>query len=318
MVITSDELSSFPRSPGIERSLSAIFGAAGADGYLHCRELTADGDGAEAGLHPDQPVVTASVFKLPVLIEYCRQVAAGRLEATERIRVPADGRTAGPSGLSILQDEVELSLRDLAVSMMSVSDNCATDIMCARVGLDAVNDGLRALGLTETTLVGDCAQLLGELADDVGGAEAAERIGAGTDPGTLAAVRSLDPARTNRTTPREATQLLAQIWHDKAGPPEACAEARRILGLQLFRDRLRSGFGDDVKVSGKTGTLPGIRNEAGVAEYPDGRRYAVAVFTRAHSLAWMQPAIDAAIGTAAAAAVSHLRAEQASVPPPRS
>jgi beta-lactamase class A len=298
---------------GTDGMYRAIFRAAGAEGYLHCREIAVgsetDGVLVETALDPDWPVVSASVFKLPVLVEFCRQVAAGRLRATERVRVPGAGRTVGPSGLSVLQDDVELSLRDLAVLMMSVSDNCATDVLLERVGLESVNNTLRALGLVVTTLVGDCRQLLGELTEDMGGDDAAAQLGAGTDPTSLAGVRSLDPARTNRTTARESTSLLAQIWQDTAGPPGACAEARRILGLQLFRDRLRSGFGDEVRVSGKTGTLPGIRNEAGVVEYPDGRRYAVAVFTRARSLARMQPAIDASIGSAAAAAVGYLRAE---------
>jgi beta-lactamase class A len=302
---------------GTDGMYRAIFHAAGAEGYLHCRLVGSedDGEAAETGLDPDCPVVSASVFKLPVLIEFCRQVAAGQLRATERVRVPGDGRTVGPSGLSVLQDDVELSLRDLAVLMMSVSDNCATDVLLARVGLESVNSTLRALGLVLTTLVGDCRQLLGELTEDLGGGDGADQLGAGTDPASLAGVRSLDPGHTNRTTARESTSLLAKIWRDTAGPPDACAEARRILGLQLFRDRLRSGFGDEVRVSGKTGTLPGIRNEAGVVEYPDGRCYAVAVFTRARSLARMQPAIDASIGSAAAAAVGYLRAEADRRPP---
>jgi beta-lactamase class A len=76
----------------------------------------------------------------------------------------------------------------------------------------------------------------------------------------------------------------------------------------VWPHRLRSGFGDEVTVAAKTGTLPGIRNEAGVVTYPDDGRYAVAVFTRARTYAWQQPNIDAAIGTAARLAVEHLRA----------
>jgi beta-lactamase class A len=60
-------------------------------------------------------------------------------------------------------------------------------------------------------------------------------------------------------------------------------------------------------VAGKTGTLPAIRNEAGVVSYPDGRRYAAAIFTRADSLVPRQPRIDAAIGAAARIAVDYLR-----------
>ncbi len=57
-------------------------------------------------------------------------------------------------------------------------------------------------------------------------------------------------------------------------------------------------------LAAKTGTLPAVRNEAGVVTYPDGRRYAVAVFTRAHSLAERLSAVDAATGRFA---VVHLR-----------
>ncbi|MFP3813852.1 serine hydrolase, partial [Bacillus sp. SIMBA_005] len=68
-----------------------------------------------------------------------------------------------------------------------------------------------------------------------------------------------------------------------------------------------SGFPSEVKIAAKTGTVPAWRNEAGVVTYPDGRQYAVAVFTRADSLAERLPAVDASIGRAACAAVEHIR-----------
>jgi beta-lactamase class A len=77
--------------------------------------------------------------------------------------------------------------------------------------------------------------------------------------------------------------------------------------LQVWPHRLSSAFGDGFQLGAKTGTLPTIRNEAGVVEHPDGRRYAVAVFTRAASATRHQPAADASIGTAARIAIEHLR-----------
>jgi beta-lactamase class A len=50
-----------------------------------------------------------------------------------------------------------------------------------------------------------------------------------------------------------------------------------------------------------------VRNECGVVTYPDGRQYAVAVFTRSRVLDDRQPQVDASIGTAARLAVEHLR-----------
>ncbi len=105
------------------------------------------------------------------------------------------------------------------------------------------------------------------------------------------------------------TTLLGMIWRNEAATPESCAEIRRSMGLQVWPHRLASGFPyDDVAVSGKTGTLPTTRNEVGVVEYPDGGRYAIAVFTRSIGTAQNQPRADAAIGSAARIAVEHLRA----------
>ena len=81
-------------------------------------------------------------------------------------------------------------------------------------------------------------------------------------------MRVFDPARTTSSTPREMTRLLGLIWRDEAGPAAACALVRGLMARQLFWTRLASGFPADVRVAGKTGTLPGLQMEAGVAEYP--------------------------------------------------
>lgn len=65
-----------------------------------------------------------------------------------------------------------------------------------------------------------------------------------------------------------------------------------------------------VRISGKTGTLPTIRNEVGVIDYGDGGRFAVAVFTRAADARSQAPERDAFIGYAAARAVEALRGQR--------
>ena len=289
--------------------LAEVFRADGASGYVHARRV--DDASAEVGLDADTPVVTASVFKVPVMLELARQVATGELSATERVLVPASRRTAGPTGLSVMLDDVEVSLRDLAFMMMSISDNTATDVVMGRVGVDRIAATLASLGLRQTVVAQDCQQLLAELAGDLDIDITADEevVFADLDPAKVAAARALNARHTNRTTPREMTKLLSLMWSDSAGPAEACAEVRRIMALQVWPHRLSSGFPDGVSVAAKTGTLPGIRNEAGVVAYPDGGRYAVAVFTVADSLAAQQPAIDASIGQAARVAIEALRAD---------
>jgi beta-lactamase class A len=72
--------------------------------------------------------------------------------------------------------------------------------------------------------------------------------------------------------------------------------------------RIADGFPSEVEVQAKSGSLLGwIRSKIGVVTFPDGRRYAVAVFTHSRERAARRPAIDRAIGAVAALAVGHLR-----------
>ncbi|GAA1550700.1 serine hydrolase [Actinomadura kijaniata] len=285
--------------------MEEAFRGAGVTGWLHAVDLDS---GREVSVRGDEPVVLASVYKVPVLVAFHRQAAAGLLDRTAPVTLRPDGRTAGPTGISAMLDEVRMSLRDLALLMMTVSDNAAADAVLARVGLDAVNKAMADLGLSRTHIAYDGRDLHATLLEDGGVADLGELWGRLDEPGMLARLRVLDPARTTRSTPREMARLLAMVWNDEAAPPEDCAQMRRMMGLQVWPHRLSSGFPyDDVRVSGKTGTLPTLRNEIGVVEYPDGGRYAVAVFTRSLLPLAVLPQADAVIGTAARLAVGELR-----------
>ncbi|MEV7012886.1 serine hydrolase [Streptosporangium sp. NPDC051022] len=289
----------------VHGALREVFDDADVEGFVHVRDV--DGDD-EIGLGSDEPVVLASVFKLPILLEYARQAAEGTLERTERLTVTAADKDGG-IGTSGCADDVSLTLRDLAHFMMTMSDNAATDVLLRRVGLDNVHATLRRLGLEGIHLIGGCAELFESVVSELGLPDGFdEQALAAIDEDRIRALAIRDPARTTSGTPREITTLLAKIWRDEAASPEACAEARRVMGNQIWPHRLSSAFGDEVKISGKTGTLWGVRNEAGVLEYPDGRRYAAAVFLRTSSLGFRLPQADAAIGRAARVAIDHLRA----------
>ncbi|MFF4635482.1 serine hydrolase [Streptomyces olivaceus] len=282
--------------------LDAAFADAGVTGWLHAVDIDS---GAQTGTGADQPVCTASVHKVCVLVTLHELAAAGSLDLTEQVECPPAGLTPGPTGLAAMLDPVRLSLRDAAFLMMSVSDNTAADLLLRRVGRDAVNRTTARLGLTRTRMAYGFGEMLATMREDAGPAGAR----ALADPHVIARLRALDPARTNRGTPRDMTRLLGALWRDETCPAEYGAAMRRIMGLQVWPHRLASGFPfDDVHVAGKTGTLPTLRNEVGVVEYPDGGRYAVAVFTRTANPAATLPAADAVIGTAARIAVDALRA----------
>ncbi|MGH3094562.1 MAG: serine hydrolase [Streptosporangiales bacterium] len=292
-----------PASPsGTIAEVTATLSAVDAHGWVHAVDLDS---GAEFAYDADQPVVLASVFKIPVLIELFRQFGDGRLDSTARRELPVEGRSDGPTGLSAMADPIELSLRDLAYWMMSVSDNAATDILVKVLGVEEINATVRALGLTRTRVDGTCDDLFQTMDADVPGLR-----GGDWDAESLRAARAVDPERTlHAGTAVEITRLLSMIWSDTAADPAGCAEMRRILRLQAWPHRLRSGFPErDAVVAGKTGTLPFWRNEVGVVEDEVGGRYAVAVFLRTSVHAYRNPSADACIGTLARLAVDDLRA----------
>jgi beta-lactamase class A len=301
------------RSPSEGQPLSAAIAAAaalaGAEVFAHGIDIDT---GAAVGVRSDDLVVTASVFKVPVLTAYVRAVEAGDLDPEARIGTAPKEMTMGPTGLSVFADAAEWSLRDVVTSMITVSDNAATDIVTGLLGIDRVNATMAGLGLDRTVLIGDCATLFASMSADYGtdDPERVEELMA-ADPTRVATLAVNVPERTNRSTPRESARLLQLLWTDAAAGPAACAEARRILGLQVWSHRLTSGFPDDtLRISGKTGTIGVVRNEIGVVEYPDGRRFAIAVFLRTHRFGYRQPDADRLIGTVAALLADRLSAER--------
>jgi beta-lactamase class A len=286
----------------------ATLAAAGARGWLHARPVQQLDPSAEVGIGADAPVLAASVIKILFAVAFARAVVAGTLDPTERVEVPGELRIGG-SGSAGFADPPVISLRDLALSMMTVSDNAATDLIFARVGREAVEQVIGDLGLAGThvrhDMLGGARHAAAQL--NLPGLDDLDARLAGADPDAVRALAWLDPAHGNAVTARDMTTLLAAVWTDQVASPSACAMVRRMMAQQQNTQRLASGFKDEVTVAAKTGTLPTVRNEAGVVVFPDGQAYAVAVFTRSAHLADRDAALDAAIGQVAATAVATLR-----------
>ncbi|OLT26404.1 serine hydrolase [Nocardiopsis sp. CNR-923] len=258
---------------------------------VHAREI--DGTAEEAH-RADEPVVLASIAKILIVLEFARQAATGRLDPAERVVARQEHRLGG-IGTSDFADDVELSLRDCAALAMTVSDNTAADLIVDRVGVEPVQLLAAELGLTGTRFTGGPRSLLHTLMEE--------------DADSLRTPRDYDPARATSATPRDLTLLLSLIWTDRAAPPDACAFVRALMARQLDRSRIASGFPPAVHVSAKSGTLPGLRQEAGVVEYPDGRRYAVAVSATVTDPGLPPMEIDLTLGRAARRAVDHMRGQ---------
>ncbi|MEV0277286.1 serine hydrolase [Streptomyces sp. NPDC050610] len=294
------------RESGAQRAIRGMFADAGVRGWLHVADLHRPA--ARVVIDPDEPVPIGSVYKAPLMVAYCRLADAGKLDPRRRVTLGPADRLPGPTGISILRDPVTVSLRDLVVLMMTVSDNTAANAVLHLVGTAAVDEVCRELGMADTRIHGGVATTFAQLVAETGTdslSDALERI---SDNDTTVPAVVYNPLSKASATPADMARLLHAIWTDRAASPESCAFMREVMGRQAWSHRLASGFPyDDVRVSGKTGTFGSMRHEAGVIELPDGGAYTAVIFTQAARADNKLPRADAVIGAAARVAVEELR-----------
>jgi beta-lactamase class A len=272
------------------------------------------GQGAEVLVTP------ASVVKVQIALTVLEAIDHGRLDGTARVTLQPASRTPGPVGISLMADAVEMSIRDLLIPMITVSDNVAADALLNAVGIEAVNHTTDRLGLADTHVVSDLQTMLDRLAIELGFTDYADL--ASHDPAQgppteadlrarIATSSALDPREGSRTTPADMVRLLSLIWTDAAGSAGSCSRLRSLMRQQLARHRIASGFNSSHTVAAKSGGLLGVvRNEIGVVTDPAGRSFAVAIFTRRHHDRPVDPVrVDAAIGALARQLVGELQAQ---------
>jgi beta-lactamase class A len=191
----------------------------------------------------------ASSIKIAILIELFRQAEAGRQRLDERIEVT---RSQMVGGSGVLQDFAgagsALSLCDLAVLMIVLSDNTATNILIDRVGMENVNAALQHPGLTHTRL---------------------ER--------RMMDVAAEKENRENLSTPREMAALLELLEEGKLLDREHTAAALQILQYPK-ETPLRASLPESVPVADKHGELPGVRCDSGIVFLPSAP-YVISVMT---------------------------------------
>jgi beta-lactamase class A len=187
-----------------------------------------------------------SAIKIPLLIELFHQDDAGTLKLSTRVPVRLADRTGGSGLLQNLGDGTsDLSLGDLAMFMITVSDNTATNMLIDRVGMDKVNATTRALGVPEVKL----QRKMIRPRDSFAGNE-------------------------NIATPTAAATIMAKIA--KCELPvsrERCAALRQLLEIPKGGP-IEASVPEGVKVAWKPGDIEGVNTAWGLVDLP-GRPYVV-------------------------------------------
>jgi beta-lactamase class A len=151
--------------------------------------------------------------------------------------------------LTMLGDgTVSLSLRDLAIFMVVLSDNTATNVLIDRLGMDNINSGIARLGLKETKLRRRMIDL-----------EAAKH------------------GNENVSTPREMLTLIEKV---RVGQALDAAHAKDYFDLLKLpkESEFHQALPEDVPIADKPGALEAVRCDTGLIDIP-GHPFLLSVMT---------------------------------------
>ena len=220
--------------------------------------------GRRISVHGNELFPMASVFKFPVALVVLQRVDAGEFKLNDAITIQPSQFSRGHSPLrdSANGKAVTVTVKRLIELMVSESDNTAVDYFIRRLGAATITSRIHALG-------GDGVRI-DRPENDIAVFIAKQ--------GIAAYVR--DPRDT--ATPDGMASLLAAFARRKDGLTPASHDLLLHFMTSSHNPvRIASALPSSATVAHKTGTMPGVFNDAGIITSADGKHHIVlAMFTK--------------------------------------
>jgi len=251
------------------------------------------GSGVSVTVNGDEAFVMASTYKVAIATTLLERVDKGQLKLTDLIDISPDMMVAGDNAIAetFIHPGLKLSVENLLEVMITASDNTATDT-CLKLagGPEAVTKTMRSIGITKLRVDRYTSEILRDfygLPDKAYLSVIAEV--AAKDPTILSRIpdRNMEFEKDPRdhSTPKAMLELLLAIDSGKV----LSEKSREILLATMSRThtgrgRLKGLLPKGTPVAHKTGTIGGVANDVGYVRLPDGRRFAIAVFTKSSTV----------------------------------
>ena len=207
---------------------------------------------------------TASVIKVPILVEYFYQIADGKIDPGQAT-VLADSNKWGGSGLlKFFHSPLQLTLADAAMLMITISDNTATNLVIDALGKNhrekfaAVNQRIQQLGLKNT-------RLLNKLMSWATKTDSPESIRYGIGV----------------STPEDMVLLLEKMYRGELVDSSASRQMIELLEKQQYNSIIPRFLpwheNPGMRAAHKTGSVTAVRNDVGLVLAPKAD-FAIAIF----------------------------------------
>jgi beta-lactamase class A len=220
----------------LERALKRVAGESTGTYGFYVHDLHSD---VRASVRADEAFPAASVIKLPILLRALELVHVGAVPWEQPLRLSAWHKTGGSGIFQHFHNGMAVTLEDACTAMIALSDNTTTNMVLDVTGIASVNEMLNRRGCPRTRL----HRYLGK----------PEMAG---------------PAGPSQAVPREIGQLLELLLGRQILSPALCEEAMVLLRRQTHRALIPRLLPEGTPVAHKTGSLNGVRHDAGIVWRP--------------------------------------------------
>jgi beta-lactamase class A len=212
--------------------------------------------GEKLSIRGEQQFPSASVIKLPILVELFHQIQKGPLKLTDPITLLASDQRPGSGVLQFLSTPHQLTVADAATLMIILSDNTATNLVLDKVGIRNVNARLDSLGIHTTRLYAKVFMGAATTVDT-----------AGTRKWGLGVITASDIA-----------DLLARMYRGELVSDSVSKQMVGILKKNFDDDRIARYLPADASLANKTGSLDAVRHDCGIV-FSKQKDYVLCVLT---------------------------------------
>jgi len=138
-----------PPSPATWAGVDAALRSVAPEVHLFVGAVTNGTCDPVHAIDPDTPAPLGSAFKLYVLDALGRAVASHKVSWDQRLTISAQLKSLPSGVLQTEPDGTQISVRDVAAKMISISDNTAADLLMHLLGRSSVEAALGASGMTD-------------------------------------------------------------------------------------------------------------------------------------------------------------------------
>ncbi|NHM31311.1 serine hydrolase [Neobacillus terrae] len=245
--------------------------------------------GETASIYENRLFQAASTFKVPILSALYREAKKGTVNLDERVKLTEKDFVPGSGIFQRLTPGVEVTIKDLAMMMIIVSDNAGTDKILEIIGKETVDQFMKELGLTNIHTPLTCWELLCLCVDLEPRpyspeflADLNHRLENGkfnTD-----SIVFQESIHNNVSSPKDMAKLLELIVTKQLISEKACDEMFDILSKQQHRNRIPYLLPGNTVVAHKTGTVGSVINDVGIVKLPyQMGTYVITVFSTGNS-----------------------------------